>query len=82
MLPLRQLHAAGRKVSPEMDKFNDVSARFEVDDTAENRTASLSVVAEKLRDCLEELDRLQVWRVGAHVSHAISDLEVEICTSL
>ena len=65
-----------------MDKFNDVSQRFDVDGLAQNRTASLSEVAEKLRDCLEELDRLQVWRVGAHVSQAISDLEVEICASL
>jgi hypothetical protein len=65
-----------------MDKLNDVSARFEVDGLAENRTAELSAVADKLRDCLEDLDRLQVWRVGAHVSQAISDLEVEICSSL
>jgi|GEM_PF-3345055 len=65
-----------------MDKLNDVSARFEVDGLAGNRTAELSVVADKLRDCLEDLDRLQVWRVGAHVSQAISDLEVEICSTL
>lgn len=66
-----------------MDKLNDASPRFEVDGAAaQNRTASLSEVAERLRDCLEELDRLQVWRVGAHVSQAISDLEVEICNSL
>ena len=65
-----------------MDKLNDVSAGFEVDGMVDNRTAALSAVAEKLRDCLEELDRLQVWRVGAHVSHAISDLELEICASL
>jgi hypothetical protein len=65
-----------------MDKLNDVSGRFEVDPATDNRTASLSEVADKLRDCLEELDRLQVWRVGAHVSQAISDLEVEICGSL
>ena len=65
-----------------MDKLNDVSARFEADVTAENRTAAMSAVAEKLRDCLEELDRLQLWRVGANVSHALSDLEVEICSSL
>ncbi|HEX8644689.1 MAG TPA: hypothetical protein VF702_12335 [Allosphingosinicella sp.] len=66
-----------------MDKLNDASSRFEVDGAAaKNRTASLSDVAERLRDCLEELDRMQVWRVGAHVSQAISDLEVEICNSL
>lgn len=65
-----------------MDKLNDVSAGFEADALAGNRTASLSEVAEKLRDCLEELDRLHVWRVGAHVSQALSDLEVEICSSL
>jgi hypothetical protein len=65
-----------------MDKFNDASPRFEVDGAAQNRTAALSEVAEKLRDCLEELDRLQIWRVGAHVSQAISDLEVEICGSV
>ena len=65
-----------------MDKLNDVSAGFEVGAPGDNRTASLSEVAEKLRDCLEELDRLQVWRVGAHVSQALSDLEVEICSSL
>jgi hypothetical protein len=65
-----------------MDKLNDVSGRFEVDGLVENRTAALSDVAEKLRLCLEELDRLQVWRVGAHVSQAISDLEVEICATL
>lgn len=66
-----------------MDKLNEASARFEIDGAAApNRTASLSEVAERLRDCLEELDRLQVWRVGAHVSQAISDLEVEICNSL
>lgn len=65
-----------------MDRFEDVSSRFEIDGMAANRTAALSEVADKLRDCLEELDRLQVWRVGAHVSHAISDLEVEICASL
>jgi hypothetical protein len=65
-----------------MDKLNDVSARFEVDGLAGNRSAELSAVADKLRDCLQDLDRLQVWRVGAHVSQAISDLEVEICSSL
>ena len=66
-----------------MDKLNDVSSRFDADGApAHNRTASLSEVAERLRDCLEELDRLQSWRVGAHVSQAISDLEVEICNSL
>ena len=66
-----------------MDKFNEAPARFEVDGAAvQNRTASMSEVAERLRDCLEELDRLQLWRVGAHVSQAISDLEVEICNSL
>lgn len=65
-----------------MDKLNDVSARFEVDGLADNRTAELSAIADKLRECLVDLDRLQVWRVGAHVSQAISDLEVEICSSL
>jgi chloramphenicol 3-O-phosphotransferase len=66
-----------------MDKFNDAATAFQADgDALHNRTASLSEVAERLRDCLEELDRLQVWRVGAHVSQAISDLEVEICNSL
>lgn len=65
-----------------MDKLNDASPRFEVDGAVQNRTAALSEVAERLRDCLEELDRLQIWRVGAHVSQAISDLEVEICNSL
>lgn len=65
-----------------MDKVNEVSARFEVGSAVESRTASLSEVADKLRDCLEELDRLQVWRVGAYVSQALSDLEVEICASL
>ncbi len=65
-----------------MDKFNDASARFEADAAGLNRTAELSAVADRLRDCLEELDRLQLWRAGAHVSQAISDLEVEICASL
>ena len=66
-----------------MDKFEDASPRFEVDGAvAQGRTAALSEVAERLRDCLEELDRLQVWRVGAHVSQAISDLEIEICNSI
>lgn len=65
-----------------MDKLNDVSARFEVEGVADNRTAAMSAVAERLRECLDELDRLQVWRVGAHVSQALSDLEVEICSSL
>lgn len=69
-----------------MDELNDAAPRFEADGPAAvagaDRTASLSEVAERLRDCLEELDRLQVWRVGAHVSQAISDLEVEICNSL
>jgi len=65
-----------------MDKLNDVSAKFEVDGAADNRVAAMSAVADRLRDCLEELDRLQVWRVGAHVSQALSDLEVEICSSL
>lgn len=65
-----------------MDKFNEASARFEVDAGAPSRTAELSAVADRLRDCLEELDRLQMWRVGAYVSQAISDLEVEICGSL
>ena len=65
-----------------MDKFNEASARFEADAGAHNRTAELSAVADRLRDCLEELDRLQLWRVGAYVSQAISDLEVEICQSL
>ena len=65
-----------------MDKLNDAAHRFDADTLSPNRTASLSEVAEKLRDCLEDLDRLQVWRVGAHVSQAISDLEIEICESL
>ncbi|HYJ30097.1 MAG TPA: hypothetical protein VEW25_07130 [Allosphingosinicella sp.] len=65
-----------------MDKLNDMSARFEVDGLADNRTAAMSAVADRLRDCLQELDRLQVWRVGAHVSQALSDLEVEICSSV
>lgn len=66
-----------------MDKFNDAATSFQVDGaSAHNRTAAMSEVAEKLRDCLEELDRLQVWRVGAHVSQALSELEVEICNSL
>jgi hypothetical protein len=67
----------------DMNKFNEAAAPFNVDAAADaDRTATLSEVAERLRDCLEELDRLQVWRVGAHVSQAISDLEVEICNSL
>ncbi|HEX8363924.1 MAG TPA: hypothetical protein VD887_02825 [Allosphingosinicella sp.] len=65
-----------------MDKLNDVSAAFQADIVAGDRTAALSAVAEKLRDALEELDRLQIWRVGAHVSQALSDLEIEICASL
>jgi hypothetical protein len=65
-----------------MDKLNDASHRFVVDGAGRNRIASMSDVAEKLRDCLEELDRLQAWRVGAHVSHALSDLEVEICATV
>ncbi|HEX8653764.1 MAG TPA: hypothetical protein VF693_00885 [Allosphingosinicella sp.] len=65
-----------------MDKLNDVSTAFQADVAAGDRTAALSEIADKLRDALEELDRLQVWRVGAHVSHALSDLEVEICASL
>jgi hypothetical protein len=65
-----------------MDKLNDASARIESGGTADRRTAALSDVADKLRDCLEELDRLHVWRVGAHVSQAIADLEVEICGSV
>lgn len=65
-----------------MDKLNDVSARFEIDGLADTRTAEMSAVADRLRDCLQELDRLQVWRVGAHVSQALSDLEVEICSSV
>ena len=65
-----------------MDKLNDVSAKFEVDGIADDRVAAMSAVADRLRDCLEELDRLQVWRVGAHVSQALSDLEVEICSSI
>ena len=66
-----------------MDKINDATTPFQAHSAADSdRTASLSEVAERLRDCLEELDRLQVWRVGAHVSQAISDLEVEICNSL
>ncbi|MEA3017777.1 MAG: hypothetical protein QOI38_2499 [Sphingomonadales bacterium] len=65
-----------------MDKLNDVSTAFQADIGAGDRTAALSAVADKLRDALEELDRLQVWRVGAHVSQALSDLEIEICASL
>lgn len=65
-----------------MDKLNDASQRFVVDSIGEDRIASMSDVAGKLRDCLEELDRLQIWRVGAHVSQAISELESEICASL
>ena len=64
-----------------MDKLNTVSVRFESGGMADSRTAALSEVAEKLRDCLENLDKLQAWRVGAHVSQAISDLEIEICAS-
>ena len=62
-----------------MNKLNDVSTAAEAGGTIDGRTAALSEVAERLRVCLEELDRLQVWRVGAHVSQALSDLEVEIC---
>jgi hypothetical protein len=66
-----------------MDKTNDVAPRPDVDGAAaRDRAACLSEVAERLRGCLDELDRLQVWRVGAHVSQAISDLEVEICNAL
>lgn len=66
-----------------MDNLHDAAPRLEADGiAAHHRSASLSEVAERLRDCLEELDRLQVWRVGAHVSQAISDLEIEICDSL
>jgi hypothetical protein len=65
-----------------MDKLNDASHRFVVGSAGLNRTASMSEIAEKLRDCLEELDRLQVWRAGANVSQALSDLEIEICASL
>lgn len=65
-----------------MDKLNDASREFIVDSASQNRIAAMSEVADKLRDCLDELDRLQVWRVGAHVSQALSELEVEICASL
>jgi hypothetical protein len=65
-----------------MDKLNDASHRFVVDSLGQNRVASMSDVAEKLRDCLEELDRLKAWKVGAHVSLAISDLEIEICAAV
>jgi hypothetical protein len=64
-----------------MNKLNEASAQPD-GAVAQDRTATLSSVAERLRDCLEDLDRLEVWRVGAHVSQAISDLEVEICNSL
>lgn len=65
-----------------MDKVSDVSQRFVVDGSGQARITSMSHVADRLRDCLEELDRLEVWGVGAHVSQALSDLEVEICASV
>lgn len=65
-----------------MDKLNDASRRFGVDSIDLQRTVAMSAVAGRLRDCLDELDRLHVWRVGAHVSQAISELESEISGSL
>lgn len=66
-----------------MDNLHDAPPRPEVGGVAgEQRSASLSEVAERLRDCLEELDRLKAWRAGAHVSQALTDLELEICNSL
>lgn len=65
-----------------MDKPKDASQRFVADSIGLKRTVAMSAVAGKLRDCLDELDRLQVWRVGAHVSQALSELESEISSSL
>jgi hypothetical protein len=58
-----------------MDKSNEARAPS---GAAAGRTAELNALAERLRDCLEELDRLQLWAAGAHVSQALGALEVEI----
>ncbi len=65
-----------------MDKLNDASQQFVVDAIARNRVSDMSEIAGRLRDCLDELDRLQLWQVAAHVSQALSELETEICTIL
>ena len=65
-----------------MDKLNDASQQFVVEALSRNRVSEMSEVASRLRDCLEELDRLQIWQVGAHVSQALSELETEICAAV
>lgn len=65
-----------------MDKLNDASQQFVVDALSRTRLSEMSDVAGKLRDCLEELDRLQIWQVAAHVSQALSELETEICAAV
>ena len=65
-----------------MDKLNDASQQFVVETFSRNRLSEMSDVAGRLRDCLEELDRLQVWQSGAHVSQALSVLETEICAAV
>lgn len=65
-----------------MDKLNDASQQFVVETLSRNRLSDMSDIAGRLRDCLEELDRLQIWQVGAHVSQALSELETEICAAV
>ena len=65
-----------------MDKLNDASQQFVVEALSRNRLSDMSDVASRLRDCLEELDRLQIWQVAAHVSQALAELETEICASV
>jgi len=65
-----------------MDKLNDASQHFVVEALSRNRLSDMSDIAGRLRDCLEELDRLQVWQVAAHVSQALSELETEICAAV
>lgn len=65
-----------------MDKLNDASQQFVADSAASTRISAMTDVAGTLRDCLEELDRLQLWQVAAHISQAVSELETEICAAL
>lgn len=42
-----------------------------------DHAARLAEITDRMRTCLQELDRLQLWKAGAHLTLAIATLEVE-----
>ncbi|MFN3945315.1 MAG: hypothetical protein ACK4K7_10330 [Allosphingosinicella sp.] len=61
-----------------MDKFNDSSPPRGQFAQAGDRAAAIARLLARLRDCLEDLDRLELWSPAAHVSHGIALLQEEL----